>query len=115
MDKTKQEKKETLEQLQLTEQALQNLILQKQVFNLELLEANNALQELNKIKDNETYKIVGSIMFKADKEELKKELKKKIDILELRIKSIENQEQELREKLLKTRASVLDKLKVDKK
>ncbi|MEM2090047.1 MAG: prefoldin subunit [Candidatus Pacearchaeota archaeon] len=114
MEKAEKEKL-TLEQLQLTEQALQNLILQKQVFNLELLETNNALQELLKLKDNETYKIIGSVMFKADKADLEKELKKKAEILELRIKAIENQEKELREKILKARSSILNKLKVEKK
>ncbi|MCS7134741.1 MAG: prefoldin subunit beta [Candidatus Pacearchaeota archaeon] len=110
----KDKEKVSLEQIQLMEQTIQNLSLQKQVFHLELLETNNAMQELEKLEGDEVYRIVGAVMFKADKEELKKELKKKIELLELRIKSIEKQEQELREKLLKERSSML-KSKLEKK
>ncbi|MEM4703076.1 MAG: prefoldin subunit [Candidatus Pacearchaeota archaeon] len=109
------ENENLLEQLQVTEHNLQNLALQKQVFQLELLEVTNAIEELEKMKGEEVYKIIGSAMFRAEKNELKKELKKKIEVMELRIKAIEKQEEELRKKLLKARALFLKQRKVEKK
>jgi len=105
----------SIEELQITEQALQNFAMQKQIFQLELLETNSALEELNNLKTDEVYKVVGSIMIKTNKDNQIKELKKKSDILELRLKSIEKQEEELKNKVLKARSEYLKKTKVEKK
>ncbi|MCX8194404.1 MAG: prefoldin subunit [Candidatus Pacearchaeota archaeon] len=104
-------KKDIVSQLQITEQALQNLLLQKQLFQLEFVETNSALEELKKTKTEDVYKIVGSLMFKSDKIELEKELERKRDILDLRLKTIEKQEEELKEKLLKNREMFLKEIK----
>ena len=119
MKKEKTEKKEKpeklenkqnmLEQLQLTEQGLQNLLLQKQVFQLEFNETNNALEEIKKVK-GQVYKIVGSIMFSSAKEDVEKELERKKQILELRIKAIEKQEEGLKNQLTEVRDEVLKSL-----
>ena len=120
--KIKEEKKEKAErseekeesniaQLQLSEQALQNLLLQKQVFQFEFIETNNALEELKKTKQDEVFKIVGSLMIKSNKVELEKELERKRDIVNLRLKAIEKQEQELKERLLKHRDALLRQMK----
>ena len=113
----KEEKKpeENLLQLQLAEQNLQNLLLQKQVFQIESIEVNNALEELKKSKDGDVFKIVGSLMFKSNKNNLTKELEKKRDIINLRIKAIEKQEEDFKNKLLKTREEVLKSMKGLKK
>jgi len=115
MAKESREEYSAIQQLQITEQALQNLVLQKQMFQLELIESNNALDELKIMKTDEVFKIIGNVMFKTDKEELKKELQKKIDLLNLRLKAIENQEEELRKGLLKARSEILKKSKVAEK
>ena len=73
------------------EQNLQNFIMQKQKFQTQLFEIENALKELKNTKDK-TYKIVGTVMIASKKEELIKELKEKKSIVELRIKTIEKQE-----------------------
>ncbi|HDI03042.1 MAG TPA: prefoldin subunit beta [Candidatus Pacearchaeota archaeon] len=104
------EREEILARIQLTEQALQNLLLQKQSFQLELLETENALSEVKSTK-GDVFKIVGPVLVKAKKEDLIPELEKKKEILELRIKSIEKQEQEMKEKLTKEREEALKKLK----
>jgi len=57
---------EKIQDLQLSEQALQNILLQKQAFQLELNETDAALHEVEKAKD-EVYKIVGQIMLKSEK------------------------------------------------
>jgi len=99
-------------QLQLIEQALQGLMMQKQAFQFEYIETNNALEELKKTKaDGEVYKIVGSLMFKSNKIELEKELERKRDVINLRLKTIEKQEEELKSKLLSHRDELLKAMK----
>ena len=70
-----EEQKEIL-QLQLLEQNLQNLALQKQAFQLEIAETENAIRELKKLKDEEVFKIVSNLMIKAEKNEVIPELEK---------------------------------------
>lgn len=110
-EESKIREQSSLAQLQISEQALQNLLLQKQVFQFEFIETNNALEELKKTKQEEVFKIVGSLMIKANKKELEKELERKRDIVNLRLKAIEKQEQEQKERLLKHRDILLKQLK----
>ena len=55
-----------IQELQILEQNLQNLLMQKQAFQVELNEANNALGEVDKTED-EVYKVLGNVMIKTDK------------------------------------------------
>lgn len=105
-----QETMKQIQELQLLEQNMQNLLLQKQAFQLEKNETENALEEIKKTKD-EVYKIIGQVMLKTNKAALEKDLKHKKDILDLRIKSIEKQEEALKEQLLKNREEVMKKIK----
>jgi prefoldin beta subunit len=91
-----EEMQEKIKQLQMLEQALQQLLMQKQQFQLQLMEVDSAIKELE--GKEEAYKIVGSIMISSKKEDLDKELKEKKETLELRISSIDKQETETREK-----------------
>ena len=97
-------------QLQMLEQNIQNFLVQKQTFQTQLIEVDNALEELDKSKDK-SYKIIGAIMVAADKEDLKKELNSKKEILYLRIKSIEKQENQLKEKASSLQSEVLNQIK----
>jgi prefoldin beta subunit len=100
------DEKNNLGDLQIIEQASQNLLMQKQIFQIELAETNNALENLKDASD-EVYKIVGNLMFKANKENLKKELERKKQLLDLRVKAIEKQEEDLNKKFDKVRDEVL--------
>lgn len=91
------ETEEKIQQLQLVEQNLQNIMMQKQSFQMQLMENENALNELEKTK-KEAYKIVGTIMISADKEDLKKELNEQKEVFDLRIKNLEKQEKNFKEK-----------------
>lgn len=110
MEKINENLARKIQELQIIEQTLQNLMIQKQTFQLELNEALSALEELSEAKD-EVYKIVGQIMVKAKKDSLEKELKSKKDLLELRVKNMEKQEHSLREKLEKLREEVMKEIK----
>jgi len=86
-----------IQELQILEQNLQNLMMQKQTIQIELNEAANALTDLKKSGD-EVYKIVGGLMVRSDKSSLLAELEEKKKIFELRVSSIEKQEKILDEK-----------------
>jgi len=89
-----------IQEIQILEHNLQNLILQKQAFQMELTETTSALAEIEKSGD-EVFKIIGQLMIKTDKKEIEKELQDKKKILELRVKTFEKQENSLMERLEK--------------
>lgn len=104
------ETQEKLQELNFIEQNLQNSLLQKQAFQLELNETESAIEEIKK-SDDDIYKILSSVMIKTKKESVLKELGEKKDILNLRLKSLENQEKSLREKMEKLQKDIEGKLK----
>jgi prefoldin beta subunit len=57
--------RQKIEDLQILDQNLQSLLMQKQSINLELSESSNALNEIHKTKDA-VYKMVGSIIVSVD-------------------------------------------------
>jgi prefoldin beta subunit len=109
MEKSTEEK---IMQLQMIEQGMQNFLIQKQQFQAQLVEIDSALKELG--KTDSAYKIVGNIMISADKEELLKELSSKKEMVELRIKTLEKQEKQMKEKASAMQSEVLEKLKPKK-
>ena len=111
LDKETQEK---IQELQLAEQNLQNLLMQKQAFQIELNEAESSLHEA-KGSSEEIYKIAGQIMLKAKKSDIISELTDKIKIINLRLKAIENHEKNSTEKAEKLRSEIESKLNLGKK
>ncbi len=108
--KIDKETEEKIREMQLIEQNLQNFLLQKQAFQLELNETENAGEALSSSK-GEVYKIVGQIMLKSNRPDLEKDLSEKKHLLELRLKSIEKQETELRASLERLRNFIIEKAK----
>ncbi|MBM3233494.1 prefoldin subunit beta [Candidatus Pacearchaeota archaeon] len=106
----KKEIQEKIQVLQSLEQNLQALMLQKQAFQVELNEAESALSEIGKTKDD-IYRITGQIMLKTDKNQVEKELTERKDIISLRLKSIDKQEKLLKEKLEKLKEEVTNEIK----
>ncbi|MBI3033779.1 prefoldin subunit beta [Candidatus Woesearchaeota archaeon] len=100
---------EKIQQLQIFEQNLQNLMLQKQAMQMQLVESESALGELE--KTGTAYRIIGSIMVSSDKDELKSLLGGKKETTELRIKTIEKQEKLIRERATKLQKEVLGEIK----
>ncbi|MDO8556654.1 MAG: prefoldin subunit beta [Nanoarchaeota archaeon] len=92
-----QETQQQLEQLQMLEQTLQNTIMQKQNFQGQILEIENAVTEVAKTKE-QVYKQVGPIMIATPAAELKKELENKKEVLNLRLQNLDKQEKKLKEK-----------------
>ena len=105
------ETEQKIGQLQMYEQSLQTFLGQKQQFQAQMVEAESALNELEHAET--AYKIVGNIMVLSDKKELKADLESKKEMFELRIKSIEKQENQVREKTSKLQSEILKKIKND--
>ena|SRR3989344_3314431 len=99
-------KKDKIQELQILEQTMHNILLQKQAFQMELSETQSALNEVRGSKDD-VYKIIGQMMVKSDKKNIIEELSNKEKIIELRLSSIEKQENSLMEKIEKLREEAI--------
>jgi len=89
-----------LEEFEVLRQTYLALIYQKQKIEEELLEVENAIKELENMKDDEkVFIMIGNVLIRKDKKSVIEELKEKRDILNIRIKSLDKQEVQLRERL----------------
>lgn len=95
--------------LQNLEKDLQQYLIQKQAFQSQLLEIDNALKELSSVE--KAYKVVGSLMVEAKKEDLQKELIEKKELLDLRIKNINKQENKIKDEAQDLQESLLNEMK----
>lgn len=100
-------------QLSLMEQNIQNFSLQKQQFQVQLMELESAEKELKDSK--EAFKIIGNIMVAGDKDKIRKELADKKEILKTRIESFEKQEGKLKEKAESLQKEVLEEMRQSEK
>ena len=103
-----QEKISRLQQLQNT---LQQLILQKQRLDLERNESERALKTLDDItSETKVYKSAGAILVEKDRDDVVKELKERLDFLEMRSKVLAKQEGNTRERLTSIQESLQKEL-----
>jgi prefoldin beta subunit len=109
MSEMSKETEEKIAQLQLYEQSLQNILIQKQQFQSQGLEIESAIKEL--AKTTEAYKIVGNIMVASKKEDLSKDLELKKETVNLRVKTLEKQENNIRAKAKKLQEEVAQGIK----
>jgi len=100
---------ESIARLQILEQNMQSILMQKQQFQAQLVEIESALKEMS--TTNTVYKIVGNIMVNAEKAELEKDLKQKKEFIDIRIKNLEKQEMQFKDKTKKLQEEVLKTLK----
>lgn len=99
-----------IQEMQILEQSLQNLLMQKQAFQLELNETQAALKEIKNSGDD-VFKIIGQLMIRSDKKKMQDELSNKEKLLGIRLKSLEKQETSLTEKLEQLREDVMKGMK----
>ena len=100
--------KDNLQEIQLLENAIQNIFMQKQAFQMELNETQSASKELENSGDD-VFKIIGQLMVKTNKLKIKEELLSKEKFLNIKLKNFEKQEQSLMEKLNILRGELLGK------
>lgn len=92
-----------IEELKVLESNLQSLLTQRQSFQMEINEVDNALEELKDYQD-EIYKLVSGMLIKTNKEKIVAELKEKKKMSESKRDAVEKQE-----KILEKRAETLKK------
>ncbi len=86
--------------MQQAQQNLQSIMAQKQQLDLEQHESNKALEELNKITDDETvYKYAGSILVKSNKKTLVDEIEEKKELAKTRSTILAKQEERVKQTL----------------
>lgn len=88
--------KEKISQLQNIEQSVNSIIAQKQQFQAQNVEIENALAQVP--KSPKVFRIIGNIMVASSNEEVKAELTEKKEIVELRLSALDKQEQKLRDR-----------------
>jgi prefoldin beta subunit len=97
-----------LQQMQFLEQNLQAVLMQKQAFQMEQTETFASLKEVEKSSDT-IYKVVGQLMISTSKEKVIEELKNKEKLVQLRLKSLDKQEEEIQKQVKKVRSEILKK------
>ncbi len=87
-------------QMQQVQQQLQAVIAQRMQVEALLKETEEALEEVKKAPDDApVFKVAGSILVRASKEEVIKELEEKKETYEVRINTLKRQEERLKERL----------------
>jgi len=92
--------REQVSRLQQLQQNLQAIMMQKQQLEVEMVETDRALEELKKAgADDAVYKNAGSVLIKAKKEEVVKELEEKKELSNTRAMVLGKQETRVKENL----------------
>lgn len=108
-----QEAQQTLMSLQISQQQLQNVMAQKEGLKMQEMEIDRALEELKKSKDDDVYKAVGPILIKTAKKDLEKELGDRQETGKIRLKSLENEETQLKERMETQQKKLQEMLKTE--
>ena len=98
-----------VQQLQLTQQNLQNILIQKQQIESQLAEFSSALMELS--TTDSAYKVLGKIMVAMPAERLKKELQEKKEVVEIRFQNFIQQEKKIQKTLEMLQKEALEEMK----
>jgi len=83
-----------------------NVSSQKQQMQIQRMTLKQALEELAKTKEKKVFKAVGNILIQSDTAKVKKELQEKKESLDLRLKTVEKQEESLINKLNKIKSEL---------
>ena len=83
------------------QQQLRNVVIQKEALKIQVAEIESALKELANSKEEDVYKVVGSVLIKKKKAEVEKELEEIKEDSQIKISSLENIEKDLIGKIKK--------------
>ncbi len=100
-----------LQSAAILQQQLQNIMAQKEAIGIQVLEMKKALEELEKSKEKEVYKIAGPILIKSPKTGVLKELRERDEIFNLRLKSLEKEEKRTKLKIEELRETLVKNMK----
>ncbi|KHO47743.1 MAG: prefoldin beta subunit [archaeon GW2011_AR5] len=91
--------------LQMQNQQLQAVLMQKQALSMQSREIEKALEHLETASDD-VYRTVGPILVKVPGGEVKKQLEDDKEEVDLKLKTIESQEKKLRDKLKESQEKI---------
>jgi prefoldin beta subunit len=98
---------ERLLRLQQLQQTLQSVLGQKQQVELELMEINQALNELQKLTDDAViYKATGSLLVRSERTKVTTDLNERKELLTTRVTVLGKQEERLRGQLKEVQAKL---------
>lgn len=92
------------------EKQLEVLLIQKHQLQVQLNEIKHALDELLKSK-GDVYRSVGSIVLATTKEDAQADLKERKELIELKINTMDKQEEKLRSTVMDTQRKLQERLK----
>ncbi len=108
MTEDKKDIQEKINKLSTMEHSLQQFLAQKQQFQAQLMELTSALEELG--KTDKAYKIIGNVMVDTNKDNLVKDLGEKKEMLDIRIKNLEKQEEKMRTRTAELQSEVMKEM-----
>ena len=94
-----EEKREMMMDFERNRQMLASLSGQKQQFQIQVEVIKASLEELKDTKEKSVFKIIGNILISKPVAEMTKELKEQQEMFELRLKTVEKQEETIIKKL----------------
>ncbi len=93
------------------QEQLRAILIRKQQFDLETKDVERALNESKNLADDAViYKSVGILLFKTEKGKIVAELNERKEELDLRMKTIERQEQRLKQQLEDLRRTIMEQV-----
>jgi len=99
-----------IQELQMIEHQFQQLLMQKNAFSMESNETNLVIREVEK-STGEVLRIIGSqVAIKTTKEKILEDMKKKKELLDTRLKSIDSTEKEMSENIESLREDIMKKI-----
>lgn len=103
---------EQISRLQQLQQTMRVIVTQKQQLELQLSETERALAELEKMNDDAViYKSVGSLLIKASRSTVLKELNEQKDLINTRVTVLARQEERTRKKLIELQQKIQRRLR----
>ena len=103
---------EQIGKMQQSQQNLQSILAQKQQVEMEITESERALEELQKVNDDEhVYKYAGSILIKSDKKTLIEELEEKKELSKTKTTVLSKQEERIKASLQEQEKKIQEMLK----
>lgn len=106
-----QELQQNIAEFERNRNQLLNVSSQKQQLQFQSNALNASLEELKKTSEKKAYKAVGPIMVLCDVKDLQKELGEQKESADLRVKTLQKQEDTLIEKLNKLKAKIEESTK----
>ena len=105
-----EETQKKIRELQMMEQSFQQLLMQKNTFSMEANETDFIIKEVEKT-ESEISRVIGNqVIIKTTKEAVLKDMKKKKELIAMRMKTVNEQEKEFSEKIESIREEVMKKI-----